>query len=170
MHLPNHLAIGWLTGHREPSRRARMLIAWSSVAPDLDTLAIVFGQDAFGRWHHVLCHGILFALVVTAVVFALTRSARVASLAFVSFHLHLIADLLGSGREWSMSYLYPLSDWQLGITWGWELASWQNSAIMVGLFAAMIVTARRSDRTFAEAFLPARIDREVARTVKRWFA
>lgn len=168
MHLPNHLAIGWLTGHRELSRRDRLLIAWASVAPDLDTAAILFGQDAFGRWHHVLCHGIVFALVVTTFIYTITRNARVAALAFLSFHLHLVADLLGSGREWSMSYLHPFSDWQLGISWGWELASWQNTSIMVALLVAMVFTAKHLDRTFAEAFLPKRLADEVAKTVKRW--
>lgn len=169
MHLPNHLALGWLVGHRQQVRRDRLLIAWAGVAPDVDALTLFLGQDTYGRWHHVLCHGLVFATLVTLGCWVLSqRNMRVAALAFLSFHLHLVADLLGSGVEWSISYLYPFSPLELAFPWGWELASWQNVTIMLLLLGVMVVTARRVHRTFAEAFLPANIDREVADTLTRW--
>ncbi|MCC6811681.1 MAG: metal-dependent hydrolase [Deltaproteobacteria bacterium] len=169
MHLPNHLAIGWIVGHEEDERRSRLLVAWAGVAPDLDALTVLFGQDVYGRWHHVLCHGLVFSLVVTFAVYLLARSWRVAALAILSFHMHLACDLLGSGVEWSISYFYPFSRWELSFPWGWELASWQNTAIMVGLLLAMVWTAKRYGRTFAETFLPARIDKLVSETIVRRF-
>lgn len=168
MHLPNHLAIGWLIGHGDAARRNRLLIAWAGVAPDVDALTLLFGQEAYGAWHHVLCHGLAFAMVVTAAVFAASRNFRVAALACLSFHLHLVADLLGSGVEWPIVYFYPFSRAELQFPWGWELASWQNTTIMIALLVAMAFTAKRRGLTFAEAFLPARVADEVAKTVRRW--
>ena len=109
-----------------------------------------------------------FALVVTLVC-GLIAGRSVAALAFVSFHLHLVCDLLGSGREWPIAYLYPFSPAEIGLSWGWELASWQNVTIMIALLAAMAFTARRWGRTFAEGFLPPRLADEVAKTIARWF-
>lgn len=143
-------------------------MAWAGVAPDLDALTVLFGREAYGQWHHLLCHGLPFALVVTLVC-GLIAGRSVAALAFVAFHLHLVCDLLGSGREWPIAYLYPFSNAEIGLSWGWELASWQNVTIMIALLAAMAFTARRWGRTFAEGFLPPRLADEVAKTIARWF-
>jgi inner membrane protein len=57
-----------------------------------------------------------------------------AALVFLSFHLHLLCDLIGSrgpdGDQWPIPYLKPFSN-ALQLTWHgqWALNGWQNFAI-----------------------------------------
>jgi len=57
-----------------------------------------------------------------------------AALAFLSFHLHLFCDLIGSrgpdGYSWPIPYLSPFSS-RFQITWHgqWALNGWQNILI-----------------------------------------
>lgn len=172
MHLPTHLVLSWLVGHRLADRRERVLVAWAGVVPDLDAASALGGIELYGQWHHVLTHGIFAALAVAVGVALLAspgarRSAGL--LALVTFHLHLACDLLGSGREWSITYLYPLSTAELFTPYGWSLGSWQNIVITAAaLFAVGVVGVVRG-RTVAEAFLPARADRAVVEALRQRF-
>jgi hypothetical protein len=59
-------------------------------------------------------------------------------LVFISFHLHLLCDLIGArgpdGDQWPIPYLKPFSN-ALQLTWHgqWALNGWQNFLI-TGLF------------------------------------
>ncbi len=168
MHLPTHLALSWLVGHRLEHRRDRALVAWAGVVPDLDALSLLGGVEAYGRWHHVVGHGLPAALLTTALAAALGKDrAKAAALAFVTFHGHLVCDLAGSGVEWTIQYLWPLSTWELATPYGWPLASWQNVVAMVLGLAASVRTAVTRRRTFAETFLPARAEAAVVATLRR---
>jgi len=185
MHLQSHLAASWIVGSALEHRRDRRLVAWAGVVPDLDALAVLGGVDAFGRWHHVLTHGLLAAVVTAGAALALATPAsspvraapwadsgrlRTALLAFAAFHLHLALDLLGSGVGWRIAYLYPFSSDDVGITWGWALASWQNvlaTVAFIGWSLRMAVTARRS---FVEAWMPASVDAAFCALVRRTWA
>jgi LexA-binding, inner membrane-associated putative hydrolase len=63
-----------------------------------------------------------------------------ALLVFISFHLHLLCDLIGArgpdGDQWPLPYLKPFSN-AVQLTWHgqWALNAWQNFAI-TGLFLA----------------------------------
>jgi hypothetical protein len=170
LHPPTHLVASWLVGYRLPTRRDRVLVAWAGMAPDLDGLTLLAGVDAYARWHHVLTHGMVFA-VITSVLCALLARARwrVALLAFAAFQLHIVCDLLGSGVEWTIAYLYPFSVWHLATPYGWPLDSWQNFAISAVLLVASGSVGVRRGYTFVEAFLPERADREVVRALRRRF-
>jgi inner membrane protein len=170
LHPPTHLVASWLVGHRLPVRRDRVLVAWAGMAPDLDGLMLLAGVEMYGRWHHVLTHGLVFA-VLTSAGCALFASARwrVALLAFVAFHLHVVCDLLGSGVEWTISYFYPLSDWQLATPYGWPLDSWQNYAVTAVLLVACAAVGLRRGYSVTEAFLTARADREVVAALRLRF-
>lgn len=157
MHLPTHLALSWLLGHRLEARRDRVLVAWAGVAPDLDALSALAGIEAYGRWHHVVAHGLVAALVISAVVAACSIQRRQAAVAaLLAVHLHLVCDLLGSGRAWSVTYLFPFDAHETFSPYGWPLASWQNVTVTVAALAVIGVIGVRRRRTFAEAFLPAR--------------
>ena len=120
MHPPTHLALSWLVGHRLRERRDRVLVAWAGLAPDLDGLTLVAGEMAYGRWHHVLTHGLVAALLVTGMVACVAQQrTKAAILALVAFHLHLLCDLLGSGAQWGIVYLYPVSDYETFAPFGW---------------------------------------------------
>lgn len=117
----------------------------------------------FSRYHHAL-HTLAFALVVTAAAWlcswssgAFTFGPRIqkpsalsrpcssrplatALLAFISFHLHLFCDLIGSrgpdGYSWPIPYLSPFST-RLQLSWHgqWALNGWQNILITCTLLA-----------------------------------
>jgi hypothetical protein len=170
VHPQTHLAASWLVGHRLLERRDRWLVAWAGMAPDLDGLTLLAGADLYGRWHHVLTHGAVFAVVTTTVCAAFARARwKVAALAFVAFHLHLLCDLLGSGVEWSIAYLYPFTPHEIATPFGWPLDSWHNVAVTAAALAACAVVGVRRGYTVTESFLPARIDREVVRVLRSRF-
>lgn len=171
MHPWSHLAVSWLVGHRLPEKRDRLLVTWAGVAPDVDGLSALAGEEAYGRYHHVLTHGIVSALVIAGVAAALgRRRGAVFGLALLSVHVHLLVDLLGSGREWPISYLFPLSRWELFTPYGWPLASWQNMVLTMLFFAAIGRAGVKHGRTFCEAFLPAKVEAAIVGALKARFS
>jgi hypothetical protein len=139
--------------------------------PDVDGLTVLWGTDAFGRWHHVLTHGLLAAVVTALVVFGVARERRLSALlAVAAFHLHLALDLAGSGAGWTISYLYPFSTRELSVGWGWELASWQNVAATVVFITWSLRCAVTSNRSFVEAWMPAAVDATFCALVARTWA
>lgn len=109
--------------HRQSARLP--VVALAGVLPDLDGLGIV--ADVFNHlvrhketacyqdFHHFLMHGALGAAVVSAALACFARRrGRVAILALLVYHLHLLCDLVGSrgpdpGDKWPIWYLAPLS-------------------------------------------------------------
>jgi hypothetical protein len=156
-----------MVGHRLPERRDRRLVAWAGVAPDLDGLTLLAGVEAYGRWHHVVMHGIVGAALSTACVAALARErVKTAGLALAAFHLHLLCDLFGSGVAWGIVYFWPFSDYEYFSPYRWDLASWQNVTVTVLALAACARIAIVRGRTFAEAFLPALADEGVVAALR----
>ena len=137
-----HFLVGWTVGCVAPiSNRERAVVAIAGVAPDLDGLGAVveFGTRHsdkpllwFSEYHHVLGHNIGAALVILGLAFLIAqRRFLTAALAFLSFHLHLLGDIIGGrgpeGYDWPIPYLLPFSDsWQ--VTWSgqWALNAWPN--------------------------------------------
>lgn len=162
--------ISWLIGSSLPERRDRRLVAWAGVAPDLDGLTVLAGIESYGRWHHLLTHGLVTAIVVTALWASLARDRlKVAGLALLTFHIHLVCDLLGSGVQWPLTYFWPFSAYQLFTPFGWELDSWQNWVVAVMALLACARIGVVYGRTFGETFLPAKLDALVAETLRRRF-
>ncbi len=162
MHPQSHFVLSWLTGCQLSHWRDRALVAWSGIAPDLDGLTVLAGEDAYGRWHHTLTHGACAAVMVAlAAAWIARHRVRVFWLSLIAFHLHLVCDLLGSGREWGIRYLYPFHDYEITSSIGWSLASWQNVSITAFALMLCVVLALRLERTFVEACLPRSVDRAV---------
>jgi hypothetical protein len=143
------------------TRREKALIVAAAVAPDLDGIGIVpelLTRNTshpllwFSQYHHSL-HTLAFALVCTLAAYIIagplanfsfgpsikghalpTRPSLTAFLVFVSFHLHLLCDLIGArgpdGDQWPVPYLKPFSN-TLQLTWHgqWALNAWQNFVI-----------------------------------------
>ena len=88
-------------------------------------------------------------MVVTA-IFA-KQKIKTTLLVFLSFHLHLLADLVGArgpdGDQWPIPYMLPFSK-QLQLKWPgqWALNAWPNVVITAALIAVAVVTARRRSR------------------------
>lgn len=171
MHIPTHLMLSWMVGHRLKARRDRRLVAWAGVASDLDGLTILGGLDAYGRWHHVLTHGLL-AGVVISLLFSQLATARVKVwwLALTAFHLHLVCDFLGSGIDWPIQYFWPWSETFYHTPYGWELDAWQNWVVTVAVMLGCGHLAIHSGHSVAETFCSSAIDESVVATLRQRFA
>src|SRR5260370_42396378 len=123
-----HFLTGWMLANSVSLRRREgALVTLAGVVPDIDGLGIVAEYltrnsrhplEWFSAYHHSL-HSLPFAVVAAAVTFALaTQRWKAASLAFLSFHIHLLEDLVGSrgpdGCQCPIPYLTPFSlTWEL---------------------------------------------------------
>ena len=167
MQVPIHLAISWLVGHRLAERRDRRLVTWAGVLPDLDALSLLGGAGAYSEYHHVVTHGLVAGLAITvlAAIFA-KQKWKVVLLSFLAFHVHLLCDWLGSGRDWPIVYFYPFSRHEYFTPYGWPLASPQNAIVWLVAVALAVWIGITQGRTFAEAFLPARADAAVVKALR----
>ena len=179
MHIVTHLLVGWTVAeHVTEKPRDRALIAWCSVIPDLDGIGLPidwigrtlgFEWGLYEQFHRVALHGlpgaILFAVLVALIA---DENHRAATWAFISFHLHLLGDILGSRGSnpediWPVHYLEPISN-AVTFSWAgqWPLTSWQNTTFTIALMVYMLVLAvqrgyspvslfsKRTDKVFVE--------------------
>lgn len=144
-----HFLVGWSVATSCNLKiKDRACIAIAGIAADIDGLGFLLDllrpnagvpMEFWSKYHHVFGHNIGFGLFVAIAVFALSsRRWLVSLLAMISFHLHLICDLLGSrgpdGYQWPIPYLLPFSDiWQWTWAGQWELNAWPNFLI-TGIF------------------------------------
>lgn len=178
-----HFFTGWVLGCAAgSSRRERAIITLAAVVPDVDGLGIIpelLTRHSrhpllwFSRYHHDL-HTLPFAIVVFFSAFFLAgRRWRPAIFALISFHLHLVEDLMGSrgpdGFEWPIPYLFPFSRrWTWNWSGQWPLNAWPNLALTVALISMTLWIAVRWGFSPLELF-STRADRAVVRTLrKRW--
>ena len=164
-----HFFMGWAVANSVPSlnRRERAIVTWASVVPDVDGLGIIVerltqnSQHPLNWWseyHHVLGHNIGFGIVVAALAAIFARQRiKVTLLAFFSFHLHLLADLVGArgpdGDQWPIPYLLPFSNkWQLTWSGQWALNAWPNFLITALLVGTAVLLARRRGFSPLEMF------------------
>ena len=177
-----HFLTGWAVANCVPSleRRERALVALACVAPDLDGLGIVVEfatrnsahpLDWFSRYHHQL-HSLPFAIAVALACFVLSRYRwMTAMLAFMSFHLHLLEDVLGSrgpdGYQWPIPYLAPFSQ-AAQIMWSgeWQLNAWPNFAITIGLLLLTFYLAWRRGFSPLE-MISEKADQAFVKTLRR---
>ncbi len=165
-----HAELSWLGAQKLTDRRDRILVTLGGVLPDLDGLTLLGGEELYGKWHHVLTHGVLSALVISgALALMAKRKAPVFFLALAAFHLHLFCDLLGSGPGWPVHYLWPISAEEWSWSGQWDLASWQNSLIGLGATLAVLACALPFGRTAVELF-SLKLDAKVVATLRKRFS
>ena len=187
MHVVTHLLIGWTAAeHTVKARRDKALVAWASVAPDLDGLglpvdwacrALGYETAFYEEYHRMALHGLPGAILIT-VLFAVLVQERMRAVPwiFISYHLHLLGDVLGSRGSaptdiWPVHYLAPVSD-ALSIAWSgqWPLTSWQNTALTIALMVYAVVLAIRRGYSPVGLF-SARADAVFVETLRaRWRA
>jgi len=140
--------------------RDRAWIAWAGVAPDLDGAGLLVDwvghlagaapTSHYETWHHVLGHGCVAAIVFAACAYAGARNrGKTALLALISFHLHLLCDLVGSRGSspldiWTIPYFSPFAAHPV-LEWSgqWPLTSWQNTSITMLLMVIACALAPR---------------------------
>jgi inner membrane protein len=172
--------MGWVVANSVPSlnKRERARVTWASVVPDVDGLGIIaerFTQNSrhplnwWSNYHHVLGHNLGFAIFIAtlAAIFSKQR-IKVTLLVLFSFHLHLLADLVGArgpdGDQWPIPYLLPFSN-QMQLTWSgqWALNAWPNfliTAVLIGTtvflawrrgFSPLEIFSRKANTVFVNA-------------------
>ena len=153
------------------------LVTLAGMLPDADGLGIIVDLVAghwagrhthyYGLYHHYLLHGAVGGVLIAAVLAAFARRRwRVALLALVVFHLHLLCDFVGSRGPapedlWPIFYFGPFDKEPM---WVWKgqlrLDGWFNRCLATGLFlwamwmpvslghSIVGVFNRRADRIF----------------------
>jgi len=165
--------LGWLAAQSLRTRRDRALVTLAGVAPDLDGLSLLGGQEAYATWHHVLTHSLLAAVACSGLLAACaTYKGKTFRLGMASFHLHLVCDLAGSGdfalggSGWPPLYLWPFSRVEWAWAGQWDLVSWQNTLIGAAATLACLLAALPLGRTAVELF-SARANTAVVETLRR---
>jgi hypothetical protein len=180
-----HLLAGWVVAeHTVNTRRDKALVAWASVVPDLDGLglpvdwvcrALGYNTAFYEQFHRVALHGLPGAVLVTALFVLLAQERlRAGPWIFVSYHLHLLGDILGSRGSgpadiWPVHYLSPLSD-ALTVAWTgqWPLTGWQNTSLTIALMAyAMVLAVRRGYSPVG--LFSARADAKFVEVLRGWW-
>lgn len=146
LHFLTHIGLSWIVaslGRR--SAKDRWLITLAGVLPDFDGAGLLWSDDAYVALHRAAAHGLLFALLWTALTLtSADRPGSAAALVLLSFHIHLLLDLVGTGGL-AIRYLWPFSQRGWAYAGHWTLASWPNVAVMMfTLLGVLWVGWRRS--------------------------
>ena len=179
-----HFLVSWDLANVVPfERRDRALITLAGVIPDIDGFGAIpelltRNSDHPLFWwtdyHHILEHNLPFGLLITIGSFTIAKKRwKTALLAFFTFHLHILGDVLGGrgpdGYQWPIPYLYPFSDtWLLVWKGQWELNAWPNFVVTgIALFLMFFLAWRRgfSPLEMVSAFA----DRVFVQTLRKRF-
>ena len=165
-HVLTHIGLAWIVAGVTPlSVRDRWIVVLAGTLLDLDGAGLVWSEHAYHVAHRAVGHGLLFVVLVVIVAFLRADAPRkTAILAAVSFHMHLLLDLVGTGGP-PIRYLWPLSDRGWSHDGHWVLASWQNVVVMtVVALGVLVVEWRRRRRPVALASPSSRARRGALRT------
>lgn len=179
-----HFLAGWALAETAAfEKRDRALVTLAGVIPDADGIGLIAEWLTRGSahplhwwsdYHHVLGHNLSFAVAVTLCFGAFARRKKLcACWVFLSFHLHLFCDLIGSrgpdGDPWPIPYLAPFSRTSEWVWSGqWPLNSWQNMLITAGLMAWTLGMARKKGYSPVEMF-SGRADRGLIAALRKRF-
>lgn len=178
-----HFLSGWVLANSAGlGRKDRAIVTLACVVPDIDGLGIIpelLTRNSshpllwFTRFHHAL-HTLAFAVVVAVVAATLAeRRLKTGLLAFVTFHLHLFEDVLGSrgpdGYQWPIPYLAPFSK-ALELSWAgeWRLDGWENIVITIALLIVTLWLAWRRGFSPLE-MISAKADGALVKAVRQRF-
>jgi hypothetical protein len=180
-----HLLASWVIGAKTTdNERDCRLVALAGILPDADGLGLILdaanralgGRQTFfyEHYHHYLLHGFLGGILITLLVACFAkRKWRVALLALLVFHLHLLCDLVGSrGPDrvdlWPIFYLGPFTKEPM---WIWKgqlpLDAWPNRLLTVGLFVWALWLAVERGYSFVGVF-SRRLDRVFVDVLRKW--
>ena len=152
-----HGLIGWLAANAgKLERKERTAVVVAGIIPDLDAAGIIAEKLTansdkpllwWSKYHHVFGHNLIFGIIVAVACFFITkRNWKVALLALLSFHLHLLGDVIGGkgpdGFQWPIPYFYPFFQ-NFTLVWSgqWMLNAWQNFVITGSALAAAFYLA-----------------------------
>jgi len=182
-----HLVGSWLVASATTNNpRDCKLVTLAGVLPDADGLGVV--ADVVGSWfsgkectfyyyqqyHHLLLHGWPGAVAVSVLLTVFGRQRwRVLVLCLLTFHLHLLCDLIGSrgpeiGDFWPICYSEPLFRHPIWF-WKhqWKLDGWQNQGIFIALLMASLWLAVKRGYSFVEV-ISRRLDSVFVGVLQKW--
>ncbi len=182
-----HLLASWIIAAKTTTNpRDCRLVTLAGILPDADGLGLIVdllsgrlgGRETYlyERYHHYLLHGALGGILIAALVacFAHQRG-RVALLALLVFHLHLLCDFVGSRGPaptdlWPIFYLGPFTK---DPTWVWKgqlrLDSAFNRYLSVALFLYALWLPVRLGHSVVGVF-SRRADRVFVGVLRKWHA
>jgi inner membrane protein len=122
----------------------------------------------------LLLHGWPGATVVALLLMCFgQKKPRVLCWCLITFHLHLLCDLIGSrgptvGDLWPICYSEPLFRHPIWFWKGqWKLDGWQNQTIFVAVFASAFWLSAKRGYSFLEIF-GRRLDSVFAGILGKW--
>jgi inner membrane protein len=173
-----HLLGSWIIAAKTTDNpRDCRLVTLAGILPDADGLGLIldaacgwFGWKQtylYEQYHHFLLHGAAGGVLIAALLAGFARRRwRVALLALLVFHLHLLCDIVGSRGPspldlWPIFYLGPFMKHPM---WVWNgqlrLDGWFNRYFTVALllwalwlpvhlgYSVVGVFSRRADQVF----------------------
>ncbi|MEK7780353.1 MAG: metal-dependent hydrolase [Verrucomicrobiota bacterium] len=184
-----HFIASWLIGSvATKNPRDRKLITLAGIVPDVDGLGMVvdvakgmFSDQPttyhyYQKFHHILCHGWPAALVICGLLACFAGNRwRTFCFCLLTFHLHLLCDLLGSRGPssadlWPICYGEPLFRQPAWFWKGqWRLDGWQNLTIFVLIFFGSLWQSVRMGNSFVEVF-SRKADEVFVRVLRKWSA
>jgi inner membrane protein len=182
-----HLLASWIIAAKTTNNpRDCRLVTLAGVLPDADGLGLLADAASRAIWHkatffyldyhHYLLHGAFGGVLIAALLTCFARQRwRVALLALLVFHLHLLCDFVGSrgpspGDLWPILYLGPFSRSPMWVWKGqWRLDGWQNRYLTVALyFWALWLATERGDSVVG--VFNRRADKIFVSTLHKWRA
>ena len=183
-----HFVGSWLVASATTNNpRDRKLVTLAGVLPDVDGLGVVVdvvgslisGKENtfhyYQQYHHTLLHGWPGAVAVSILLMFFARQRRqVLLLCLLTFHLHLLCDLIGSrgptvGDFWPICYSEPIFRHPIWF-WKsqWKLDGWQNQTIFATLLVTSIWLAVKRGYSFVEV-VSERADKVFVQVLRQWF-
>src|ERR1017187_2182191 len=180
-----HLFMSWIIAAKTTNNpRDCRLVRLAGILPDADGIGLLVdaANHALGRketflysdYHHWLLHGALGGILIAALLACFARQRwRVALLALIVFHLHLLCDLAGSrgpspGDLWPVFYFGPFSKHPMWLWHGqWRLDGWANRIISVALFLWALWLSSKRDDSFVGVF-NRRVDKIFVGVLRKW--
>lgn len=180
-----HLLGSWIIAAKATNNsRDCRLVALAGILPDADGLGLVAdlitgaggrkGTQLYEHYHHYLLHGAFGGVVIGLVLACFARERwRVALLALLVFHLHLLCDFIGSRGPspedlWPIFYFGPFDKDPMWIWKGqWRLDGWQNKTVFAILFVWALWLATKRGDSFVGVF-NRRVDAIFVSVLQRW--
>ena len=140
-----HAGLGWMVGVLTPGsdRRLRVWCTTAAILPDVDALVIVFGPEAYDRWHHTFGHNVFLGALCTAAAAWHHRDrpwSRILLAAFLTgacFASHLLTDMKFS--SWTVRPWWPVSGAEYQFVPNYGLGHVSNMILVYGLMGSALV-------------------------------
>lgn len=182
-----HLLVSWIGLEQwQVSQRDKALVVAAGLVPDVDGLGILIDfanrilgfseTEYYQSFHRIYGHGLPAAILV--VILASVVGARKLSIAFwtfVSFHLHLLCDVIGARGTtlddiWGIYYLGPfVTTYEFRWAGQWPLVGWQNTMITVALLGILMLRATSCGYS-PVGLVSQRVDQAFIITLRQWKA